>query len=390
MPFTTTNTTSNNDTGNGTTDSNLDSTNNLNTQFTDACGSGWWDAVENAGNNYAGIEQSQYIFEARAEMIDITGYQNDFTDTRRKTQNYDLIFHIPLTEDNMKKAFANFGMPQFQPTASEVATPNDMDSAAETNSEALRQHLLKCAQAWFINLNNAVTQPTDSLYDVSGQLSNDVHLANDNWVNFDSSGFSVKQKQNVMENWNEMLYEMGMVLTRYFGNKLTNSKKIITRSSVKKMLGEKDLMNLFPMSENQLILDAVRWRAAYWANKRQVPFVVGETKLMSIAFPFKYTFPLLASDGTTAINADRQEFTSKIEFHVVDGAGEYANPDNAVVAMDQAKKLTFGAPSSVANRDSLTDVASGATADAQWVPSGALNVNPGTADPVHQGFYGSQ
>ena len=270
---------------------------------------GWWDDTFNSGNTYEGYSMSKYLFESRAELLDITGHMNDFTGERLMTENFDLIFHIAMTPAEMNHAFANFGMPTFQSTANDVHPENSMDPSACMNSEQLRQFLIQKTKSWYTYLNSAITTGSNSLHDVSGQLTSDT--TGGAYQFFDASGKSVKAGQNVMENWREMLHESGLTLAKYFGHHATNNNKVITINSVKKSFETTaTLERLFPLSDTQLRYNALDWRMRYWAHNRYTPFTQEFTNKMSIAFPTSYTVP--EEEGST-----RTPFGSKIEFHVV-------------------------------------------------------------------------
>lgn len=238
--------------------------------------------------DHSGVQLTQYVFEARQEVIDMSGLMDQVTRARRQTADADLVLAVPLSSADMHDAFKNFGQVQ------------GMDSATPllTVAQASRTLLLQKASEWFDQLNNGVSYPT------SAALGTD----------------------NIIENWQEVLFEIGMLLTKYFGEtKLVAANKVVSRDNVKTLLGSAKIAHMFPLTDQQMLNDAQSWRNAYWGQSStpnatgatdfaRSAFTNNETDKMVMAFPYSYEIR-----NTNENTGDRTGFTSKLVFGVKNG-----------------------------------------------------------------------
>lgn len=243
------------------------------------------DVTPLSGNTYAVNDaQSAYIFEAEIEGTQLLS-ADAFLTTRKDLIDAKVVFGVPLTSTEMLGIFKDFG--RFRNSDGS----DYLESAVAAEATRVKDNLWVAMNRWFVHLNTSASAEGAKLSD-GDEASN-----------------------QIIDNWNEMLTEMALLLTAYFGRTLLGTK-VVTRTSVKNLLGSEKITSMFAFSTTQLVDNAQQWRDRHWGDsidghtgeytRNSFPSV--ETDKMVMAFPFRFQ---VTSEGT---ESNREEFVAKVVF----------------------------------------------------------------------------
>lgn len=249
--------------------------------------------------DWGGLTQSKYIFEARTELIDVTGYQESFDTNRPPPSQLDVNFFIPIDSYGMYRIFKYFGHTSVKEGKRDFIEKKKCFVCSEVNSTFhMKNELMRYAKAYFnilhIHENCTSKREKDFLYSYLG---------------------GIKIGNSYIKDWNEFMTRFGTIIYNHFGTPILNeNNSVITKSSIGNVLTSHRIHHLFPLTHNQLGEDAHAWKTKYWYNRTGIPFGKNESKYISVSFPFRFSaIPSYEQQGESA------SFTATIEFHYVDG-----------------------------------------------------------------------
>lgn len=250
--------------------------------------------------DWGGLTQNKYIFEARTECIDITGYQGEFSGAITTTpEQFDVKFFIPIDSYGMYRIFKYFGHTCVTDGRDEFLSRKKCYICDDvTTTFHMKNELMRYAKAYFniLHIHKECTsrKENDFLYSYLG---------------------GIKIGNSYMKNWNQFIDNFGTIIYNHFGNPILNkNNSVITKTSVGNVLTSHRIHHLFPLTHNQLGADAHAWKVKYWRNRTGIPFGKDESKYISVSFPFRFNaIPSYENQGVSA------SFKATIEFHYVDG-----------------------------------------------------------------------